>query len=237
MNIGLIGKGKMATLLKEESEKKGNTVLCMADAFDKAPLQNCAKDLDVLIDFSHPDNLEWVLDAIQGQKCALIIGTTGYSEKQKERIAKEAENRPVFFAANYSLGIALLQKLAASAARTLADWDVEIIEKHHNQKVDAPSGTALALADAIDSEKQKERIYGRSGHTGSRGNEIGIHAVRGGSVAGDHDVLFLGPQEIVTLSHHAQSREIFVHGALKAADFIVKMPKGFYSMQDLIDLG
>lgn len=234
MNLAVIGKGRMGQLIRETAEANGDTVVAMADGLDHQPLEDNLENIDVILDFSHPSALEWLLETAGKAGIPLVLGTTGYTDEQKAAIARAAENQPVFFSANYSLGIAMLSRLVKEAAQNL-DWDIEIIEKHHNQKADAPSGTALALAEAADPDHEKEWIYGRSGQCGKRGDEIGIHAVRGGTIAGMHDVLFIGPQEILTLSHEAENRQIFVNGALKAAAFMEDKPAGFYNMDSLLE--
>lgn len=238
MNIVIIGKGKMGALLAETAQANGHAVLGNADAFDQAPLLDNLDQTDLVLDFSHPDNLSWVMDAIANKPIALVEGTTGFSDDQKAQLKILAAANPVFFSANYSLGIAVLTKLTALAARVLKeDWDMELVETHHNQKIDAPSGTALAMVEAMDPENEFKKVYGRSGRTGKREKEIGIHALRGGTVPGRHEAHFFGPDEEITLSHNANSRQIFVNGAIKAAEFLNDQPAGFYDMNDLIQVG
>ena len=153
----------------------------------------------------------------------------------KEAMETAAVLMPVFYSANYSLGIAVLRRLAAQAADILRDsWDIEITEKHHNQKADAPSGTALALLESVDPGKSFEVVYGREGRPGPRGHEIGMHALRGGTMPGMHEVEFFGKDETLSLSHNAYSRQIFVTGAIEAAEFLKDQPAGMYNMEDLI---
>lgn len=195
---------------------------------------------DVLVDFSSPDGLRGSIDRAVSAGIPLLVGTTGLVEGHHALIADAAEIVPVLKAPNTSLGIALLEDLAERAARVLAaeSWDVEIVEAHHRMKADAPSGTALHLGSAVErgrGEDAKEEL-GRSGigltrETGA----IGYSAVRGGTVAGDHDVLFLGPQERLIISHRAESRAIFARGALAGARFLVGKPAALYSMRDVID--
>lgn len=235
MRIVIVGKGRMGQLLKTTAESHGHTVLANVDAFDQAGLLDNLDQVDLVLDFSHPDNLGWVEQAIAKKPIALVEGTTGFSEEQKESLHELAKTNPVFFAANYSLGIALLTALAAKASEILKDkWDIEIVETHHNQKIDAPSGTALALVEAVDPEDEFKKVYGRSGRTGVREKEIGIHALRGGNIAGRHEVSFFGPDEELVLSHNANSRQIFVNGAIEAAEFMQDKPAGFYTMTDLV---
>lgn len=195
---------------------------------------------DVLVDFSSPDGVRASIDQAVSAGIPLLVGTTGLSEGHKSLIADAAKIIPVLHAPNTSLGIALLEDLAERAARVLgADhWDVEILEAHHRAKADAPSGTALHLGSAVERGRDadaKEEL-GRCGVGLSREKgSIGYAAVRGGTVAGDHDVLFLGPDERLILSHRAESRSIFARGALAAARFLIGKPPGLYTMRDVID--
>ena len=195
---------------------------------------------DVLIDFSSPDGLRGSLDRAISAGMPLLIGTTGLDDGHDSLIADAAKIIPILRAPNTSLGVALLTDLVERAARILGqdDWDVEIVEAHHRKKADAPSGTALHLGCAVergrDTDAQEE--LGRAGTGLSRETgSIGYSAIRGGTVAGDHDVLFLGPDERLILSHRAESRAIFARGALVAARFLVGKPAGLYSMRDVID--
>jgi 4-hydroxy-tetrahydrodipicolinate reductase len=195
---------------------------------------------DVLIDFSSPDALRASLDRAVSAAVPLLIGTTGLIEEHDALIADAANIIPILKAPNTSLGVALLADLTERAARVLGPdaWDIEIVEAHHNKKADAPSGTALHLGTAADSGRgggsPEER--GRDG-TGLKRQQgaIGYSAIRGGTVAGDHDVMFLGPDERLILSHRAESRAIFARGALAAARFLRGKPAGLYTMRDVID--
>lgn len=193
--------------------------------------------VDVIIDFSNPSNTENLLAYAKKNNIPCIVATTGLSPEQKTLLAETSEAIPVFFSANMSLGVNLIIALAQKAAKILGDkFDIEIIEKHHNQKLDAPSGTALAIADAISEaiDTAPQYVYDRHSVRKKRDkNEIGIHAVRGGTIVGEHDIIFAGNHEIVEINHHADSREIFATGALKAAEFIYGKPSGMYSMKDL----
>lgn len=193
---------------------------------------------DLIIDFSAPAALQASLDRAVGAGVPILIGTTGLDDLADERIAAASKQIPVLRAANTSLGVALLAELVERAARVLGlNWDIEISETHHRMKADAPSGTALALGEAAargrGGEMKAER--GRDG-TGLKraGGSIGFASLRGGTVAGDHDVMFLGPDERLILSHRAESRMIFARGALAAARFLAGKPAGLYSMQDVI---
>lgn len=193
---------------------------------------------DVVIDFSHPSCLTGLLDYCKRRRLPVILCTTGFTPEQKEEFKAASSEIPVFFSANMSLGINLLIALAKTATKLLeGSFDIEIIEKHHNQKIDAPSGTALAIADAIDETLSypAEYVYDRHSVRRKRGkHEIGLHAVRGGTIVGEHEVLFAGTDEVIELKHSAHSKEVFAVGAVKAAKFIVTKPAGMYDMNDLI---
>ena len=193
---------------------------------------------DVIIDFSHHTALPALADYATRTATPLVVATTGHTEDEKAAMMRASEKVAVFSSGNMSIGINLLIELAKLGARTLGDaFDVEIIEKHHNQKLDAPSGTALMIADAIKEEREEtEYIYDRHSVRQVRGkNEIGIHSVRGGTIVGEHEVIFAGTNETITVSHSAASREIFANGALRAAMYLAKKGAGHYDMSDLIN--
>ena len=196
-------------------------------------------DADVLIDFSNPALLDSLLRYGIRKNLPLVLCTTGYTKEQIARIHAAAEQIPVFYSGNMSLGVNLLIELAKKAAKVLGgSFDIEIIEKHHNRKLDAPSGTALMIADGISSSLGKEMHYVYDRHSQRKpreSSEIGIHSVRGGTIVGEHDVIFAGPQEVLTLSHSAQSRDVVAMGALNAAQFLASKSKGLYSMSDLLN--
>ena len=195
---------------------------------------------DVLVDFSVPDGLRASLDRAISAGIPLLVGTTGLIEEHESLIADAAKIIPILRAPNTSLGVALLADLTERAARVLGpgEWDIEIVEAHHNKKADAPSGTALQLGAAVDRGRGDASPVER-GRDGTelkrRTGAIGYSAIRGGTVAGDHDVMFLGPDERLILSHRAESRAIFARGALAAARFLRGKPAGLYSMRDVID--
>lgn len=196
------------------------------------------ENADVVIDFSHPSLLDDLLAFGISTNTALVIATTGFDDCQKKKIETASEKCPVFFTYNFSLGINLLANLAKKAAAVLGDgFDIEIIEQHHNQKIDAPSGTALMLADAIQEELNKPMKYEYDRHSKREKrtkNEIGIHAVRGGTIVGEHEILFAGRDENITLSHSARSKEVFAVGAVNAAVFMTDKPSGMYDMGELV---
>ncbi len=199
---------------------------------------NCSMEADVIIDFSHPSALAGVLAYALDKRLPLVVATTGLSEDQILSLKEASAKIPVFFSANMSMGVSLIMDLAKKAASILGnDFDVEILEKHHNQKVDAPSGTALMLADAVSEglDYTPQYIYDRHDMHQKRAKaEIGFSSIRGGTIVGEHEVIFAGHDEIVTITHTAMSKEIFAVGALNAALFLAGQPAGFYNMKDFI---
>lgn len=194
------------------------------------------EDVDVIIDFSFHSAVSEILNFAVENHIPAVIATTGFNSEELGMIEDAEKKIPVFRSANMSLGINLICQLAKRAAKLLPDFDIEIIEKHHNQKVDSPSGTALMIADEISSvlPAKTEYVHGREGVCGKRTkNEIGIHAVRGGTIVGEHEVLFAGANEIVSISHTATSREILANGAVCAAAFVIGKAPGAYSMKDI----
>jgi 4-hydroxy-tetrahydrodipicolinate reductase len=222
------------------------TIVAGFDVFDKisntypvfADIKECNIDADVIIDFSNPNAMENILGYAIDKKLPIVMCTTGLSKTQNEKLDEASKIIPVFQSANMSLGINLLIDLVKKAAKILeGNFDIEIIEKHHNQKLDAPSGTALAIADEINSalNEKCEYVYDRHSKMKKRSStEIGIHAMRGGTIVGDHSVIFAGNDEIIEINHTATSKEIFAVGALKAAGFIHGKKPGKYNMNQLI---
>ena len=201
-------------------------------------LKECNVDIDVIIDFSHPAAFESLLKFAMDKKIPSVFATTGLANSQINTLEAASKNIHIFYAANMSIGVNLLLNLVKKAAKVLEkDFDIEIVEKHHNLKIDAPSGTALAIADAVNSvldEKQKY-VYDRHSSRKKRSKkEIGIHAVRGGTIVGEHSVIFAGNDEIIELNHIAMSKEIFAEGSLNAAVFMHGKGAGMYGMDDLI---
>ena len=217
--------------VNESSENFGfNTYTSFADV---------KEDVDVIIDFSNPSALASLLEYATTNKVPAVICTTGLSEEQKASLNEASKVVPVFFSANMSIGINLVIELARKAAAILyPDFNIEVVEAHHNQKLDAPSGTALMIADGmkevLDSDVYYE--YNRAAKREKRPeNEIGIHAIRAGTIVGEHEVIFGGEDEIITISHSARSRKIFANGSLNAAVFLADKEPGMYSMKEMID--
>ncbi len=203
-------------------------------------LEECPVEADCLIDFSSADSVEEMLDYCAAHHLPCVLCTTGLSQGQLEKVEEASKKTAILRSANMSMGINLLLKILKEAADVLvpAGFDIEIVEKHHNQKLDAPSGTAIALADSINEEfgNTYEYVYDRSGRREQRPRkEIGISVVRGGTIVGDHDVIFAGTDEVVTFSHRAYSRAAFGRGALQAAKFLAGKAPGMYDMGDVVD--
>lgn len=246
MNLILCGAcGRMGKNVAELAQSAGDTVVCGVD-LSPSPMpfpvyttfSEITEEADAVIDFSSVQNLSERLDFCQRKKIPIVLAATGYSEEDLKTVLKAAKDIPVFKTGNLSLGVNLVQMLVKKAAQALGEkFDVEIIERHHNQKKDAPSGTALMLAESVNEglENAKRFTYGRHGFVGERQkSEIGIHAVRGGTIVGEHEVMFAGEDEIITLSHSARSRKVFASGALKAAAWLKGQPAGLYDMSDLL---
>lgn len=199
---------------------------------------NCDIEADAIIDFSHPSALDGVLHYAEIHQIPVVVATTGLSKDQTDTVRVASAAVPVFFSANMSLGISLLAELARKAAAVLGgEFDVEIVEKHHNQKIDAPSGTALMLADALAPALPYEAAYTFDRHAVRQKRdqkEIGFSSIRGGTIVGEHDVIFAGRDEVITLSHSAASKEVFAVGAINAALFLIGKAPGYYTMADLI---
>ena len=194
------------------------------------------EDSDVVIDFSNPLALDGILEYCLKTKTPVVLATTGYNDEEMEKIHEAAKQIPVFLSFNMSLGVNILLKLVKEAAKNLANFDIEIIEKHHNKKVDSPSGTAVMIANAVkEIREQSEFIYGRHGRTGKRQqNEVGIRAVRGGTIVGEHSAIFAGNDEILEINHSARSKNVFAEGAIAAAKYLVNQEPGFYNMDDML---
>ncbi len=244
---GCLGRmGQVITALCDQDDRL--TIVAGIDPVGSASAQpypvfptpeECQVEADVAVDFSSPAALGALLAWARPRGLPLVLASTGYTPEQLQEIDRAAQAIPVFRSANLSLGVNLLLELAKRAAQVLGeDFDVEIVERHHNKKVDAPSGTALMLADAVrDGLSYPPRyVYDRHSVRAPRDRaEIGISSVRGGTIVGDHEVIFAGEQEVVELHHHAASREVFARGALKAAAFMAQVrDPGLYNMGHIL---
>ena len=228
-------EGRMGRLVRETLLERGFAVLGGYDVDNVAELDEAAPAADVVVDFSAPASLAHVLAYARRTGAAVVSGTTGLADDQLAELRALGKKNRVVWASNYSLGVAVLRRVTAVAAEALAGWDVEIVETHHNQKVDAPSGTAKALLAAVDPTGERPVVGGREGICGPRvPGEIGVHAVRGGTVAGTHEVHLFGPDEEVCLTHRATSRQIFVTGAVAAAERLLAREPGFYDFDALM---
>lgn len=200
-----------------------------------------SEQIDVVIDFSHPAGLGQLTGFCAGRRVPLVTGTTGFTPDDRLLLSRVAETVPVLSSPNMSFGVSVVKMLARIVAAALGEeFDAEIIERHHSQKADAPSGTALAIADAIRAGRgeQLENQYGRGPRSPRRGpHEIGIHSLRGGTIVGEHSIVFAGPGETIEISHSALSRDLFGQGALRAARFIVGRAPGLYGMDDVVTAG
>ncbi len=192
-------------------------------------------EADCIIDFSNHEVTGNLVAYAVNKKLPLVVATTGHNVEELQIIVDAATQIPVFMAANMSLGIALLIELARKTVATMPDADIEIIERHHNRKLDAPSGTALLLADEIK-DVRNDLVYnlGRSGHKKREKNEIGIHAIRMGNIVGDHEIIVGTDSQTISLRHEAHSRALFAEGALIAAEFLIKHNAGMYTMKDML---
>lgn len=233
MEIAIVGRGRMGRMISECALERGITVRGIYSPENIKALGDSPR-VDAIIDFSAPGALPAIETCVRRTGTPLVIGTTGYSPEEVERIHALGAFAPVILSANYSLGVAVLKHLAAEAAQMLSDWDVEIIETHHRMKADAPSGTAKQLLAAIDPQGEHSVVHGRDGMMRRRSGEIGVHAVRGGTVAGVHTVSLFGDNEEVSLTHRAESRRIFAVGALRAAEMLQGRTSGIYALDELL---
>lgn len=247
-NIAICGaNGKMGrTIYNCVSQREDCRVIAGIDLFTEQyadfPIVEKPEMLpekpDVIIDYSNPASLEGLLEYCLSTGTPIVFATTGYSDEQIASIKEASAQIPVFFTFNMSLGINLLVQLAKKAASILGDrFDIEIVEKHHNQKIDAPSGTAIMLANAINEtlDNTKSYVYDRHSQRKKREkNEIGMHAIRGGTIVGEHDVIFAGNDEVITLSHSAASKTVFAEGSINAAIYISDKTAGLYDMSELV---
>ncbi len=235
MKIVLSGYGRMGRMVEEVAAERGHEII---GRMDIGNLEEWAglPAADVVIDFSNPAMQQYVNEYIRRTGAALISGTTGYQAEQMEEMKSLAEYAPVLYSANYSLGVAVFRYLLEQIPEEIkAGFDIEILEKHHNKKVDAPSGTAKMLLAAVDPEHTKKVVSGRDGICGARtSDEIGVMALRGGTVAGEHTVYFFGQDETLEITHRAASRRIFAAGAVHAAEALAGRDKGWYQLDEIL---
>ena len=246
---GICGKmgeitARMISAQKDMKVSYGIDAFANGNSMGGAPVYRSCDEVpsdescDVIIDFSNSKAIPALIRFAEFRRIPVVVCTTGLDVETKELMYNASKIIPVFHSANMSVGVALLKALAAKASTVLGEsFDIEIVERHHNRKIDAPSGTALALADAINEANggKFDYVYDRHSRIEKRcKSEIGISSVRGGNIVGDHEVLFAGENEVIELTHRAQSRDIFAEGAIKAARFVFERENGFYTMEDLI---
>lgn len=236
MRIVLIGSGQMGTMIREIAGSEGVEVAGAFHTENIGRLKDFDESADALIDFSSPEALPAVADYVKKTGTPLICGTTGYDEGAMQQLASLAMYAPVLYSTNFSAGIVIIRRILRAFSAYLLDngFEAELVEAHHNQKKDVPSGTAKTLLAEIDPDGRLQRVIGRC-RGGSRGpREIGIHSLRGGTEAGNHKVIFFGQEEQIEIAHSAGSREIFARGALLGARKLACQPKGFYNFDELI---
>lgn len=245
MNIIISGaKGKMGRAIRNIARVSDNIkVIAGVDVTPEDSEIRIYDDIfkitekaDVIIDFSNPEAIEELSKYALKRDMPLVIGTTGLKESHKDMLIEASRDVAVFVSHNMCLGVFLMVNLARKAAKILKNYDVEIVEKHHNQKIDAPSGTALMIADSIKKERPDAKyIYSRKNRNQKRSkNEIGIHSIRAGNIVGEHQVIFGGKNEVIEITHSLGSRNVLAEGALRAAKFIISQKPGLYTMDDLV---
>lgn len=236
MKIIIAGYGRMGKLIESTAKARGHEVTGIIDIGNASDLETMGKIADVILDFSGPALVPQLCEYVKRTGTALLSGTTGMPEDKIALIREAGAYAPTIYSGNYSTGIAVFREILEKyAALMLENFDCEITEVHHNQKVDAPSGTAKLLYDAIDPEHEYTLTHGREGIVGKRPEkEIGMHSLRGGTVAGIHTVSFFGTDETIEITHTATSRQIFVNGALNTAVKLIEKPAGFYSLKELL---
>ena len=236
LRVAIVGSsGRMGQTINAVAESESTEIISKIDLGDPIMFDGA----DVAIDFSQPDAIDTICDAAAKAGIPLVIGTTGHSVAQLRKIESTASRVPIVLASNFSVGVNALFWLAEQAGRIVGDsFDIEIIETHHRLKKDAPSGTAKTLAEILQGCRQLKRLrHGREGMLGERdSSEIGVHAVRGGDIIGDHTVLFAGPGERLELTHRATNRETFARGALRASHWVVGKTAALYNMRDVLGL-
>jgi len=236
MKVIVYGAGVMAQYVKESVINSGNEFVGLVDPLGNGDFENLKGnniDFDAIIDFSHFSLLEDVLEAGISKEVPVLIATTGHSEEQLKKIEEAANQIPIIKATNTSVGVNIVNEIV--------DFDIEIIEKHHNRKIDAPSGTANTLLEIVkenldDNGKDYRTIYGREGHSKRAEKEIGVHAIRGGNIVGEHTVIYAKNDEIIEIKHEALSRKMFSDGAVRAVEFLFGKKAGLYTMKDVLGL-
>ncbi len=238
MKILVIGTGVMSDYVLDSIRNSENICIGRYDKFGNGDFSNFEEineDFDVIVDFSNHSLTKELLEFAVKNNKNILIATTGHNEEENDLIKQMSEKIAILKATNTSFGVNALNKIVAYATKILKDFDIEVVEKHHNRKLDAPSGTANTLLDVIDEalDKKMNRVYGR--HDVKRGeDEIGVHSIRGGSIVGEHEVIFTKGDEIIEIKHTALSRKIFADGAIAALEILVNLKKGMYSINEVI---
>lgn len=233
MKAVVVGYGAMGKIL---CNMLADELVCpVAIECENKSLFDVKEDFDVVIDFSNPANLDMIYDYCKQNKKPVVFATTGYTDEQLAKINDLSKYAPVLRSANFSLGVILLNRLVKEVTPILKDtFDIEITEAHHHNKVDAPSGTAKMLLKSVVDATEFTPVYGRDGYCPRKPNEVGVHAIRGGSIVGEHEVMYCGEDEIISLKHSAHSKKIFAVGAIKAAKWLCDKEIGFYDMENVL---
>jgi len=235
------GAGVMASFVKESIESSNHKCVGMYDPLGNGnykDLKEIVNKIDGIIDFSHFSLTEEILKYAIEINSPLVIATTGHTDEQKLKIEEASKKIAILKATNTSLGVNIMNQIVSYATKLLADFDIELIEKHHNRKIDAPSGTAATLLEVINESfsEKKNFVYGREGNKKREKNEIGVHAIRAGNIVGEHTVIFSSGDEIIEIKHEALSRKIFADGAVKAILSLTNKPSGLYLMKDILNI-
>lgn len=238
MKILIVGNGTMGKLLAQTIEQL-DTMECIGiidyvNQANYASFDEINQTIDCIIDFSHPSYLNDLLHYAVSKRIPTLIATTNLTNQMMDSIKDASNTIPIIQTSNTSVGIQLFKELLEKAVSVLYESNIEIIEKHHNQKIDAPSGTAKSLIESIQQVRDLNLVHGRVGESKRNPNEIGVHAIRGGTIAGEHTVLFAGNDELFEIKHTALSKQIFIDGAIKAARYLMKQQPGLYTMKDVL---
>ena len=231
----------MASFVKESIESSNHKCVGMYDPLGNGnykDLKEIDNKIDGIIDFSHFSLTEEILNYAIAINSPLVIATSGHTDEQKLKIEEASKRIAILKATNTSLGVNIMNQIVSYATKLLADFDIELIEKHHNRKIDAPSGTAVTLLEVINESfsEKKNFVYGREGNKKREKNEIGVHAIRAGNIVGEHTVIFSSGDEIIEIKHEALSRKIFADGAVKAILSLTNKPSGLYLMKDILNI-
>ena len=244
MKIVVYGAGVMAQYVKDSIISSNNEFVGFVDPLGNGDFKKLSGenvDYDAIIDFSHFTLIDDVLEAAVSKNVPVVIATTGHTPEQLQKIEDASKKIPLIKATNTSLGVTVLNEIVAYATKLLSDFDIEIVEKHHNRKIDAPSGTADTLLEIVkenldNNGKDYRTVYGREGHSKRAEKEIGVHAIRGGNIVGEHTVIYAKNDEIIEIKHEALSRKMFSDGAVRAVEFLLGKKAGLYTMKDVLGL-